>query len=344
MYRSNPPSAAGPATGGRSAVLLVNLGTPDAPTPAAVRRYLREFLSDRRVVELPRWLWYPILYGIVVPLRSRRSAHAYASVWQADGSPLLRHSQALAAALAERLPAGVEVALAMRYGRPALAEVLRRLDHDGTLQRLLVLPLYPQYSATTTGSVFDALVAELATWRRLPALRFVDAYWSLPDWQAAVAESIHRHWQAQGRGDHLLFSFHGVPQRYVDGGDPYLQQCRDSAHAIAGRLGLAAQDWSIAFQSRVGREPWLQPYTDERVAELARSGTRRLDVVCPGFATDCLETLEEVAIRYRERFLESGGMRLDYVPALNAGATHAGALAALVRTHCRDWPGFTDDP
>ena len=340
MYRSSPVAAADSHSAGRSAVLLVNLGTPDAPTPGAVRRYLREFLSDPRVVEQPRWLWLPILYGAILPLRSRRSAHAYASVWNDRGSPLAWHSRDLAEAVQAQLPADLDVALAMRYGNPSIRQVLRQLDADGRLRRLLVLPLYPQYSATTTASVFDAVACELSTWRRLPALRFVDDYWSLPGWQAAIADSVHRHWQAQGRGDHLLLSFHGIPQRYVNAGDPYLGQCRGSAEAITGRLGLAADAWSMAFKSRVGREPWLQPYTDERIAELARSGVRRLDVVCPGFAADCLETLEEIAMEYRDLFLAAGGERLDYVPALNADAGHADALAGLVRAHCGDWPEF----
>ncbi|MFB9067105.1 ferrochelatase [Pseudofulvimonas gallinarii] len=340
MYRSIP--VADPAGAGRSAVVLVNLGTPDAPKTADVRRYLRQFLSDPRVVEQPRWLWLPILHGIILPLRSRRSAHAYSTVWSDRGSPLAFHTRALTDAVRDRLPASVEVEMAMRYGQPSIADVLRRLDHDGCLQRLLVLPLYPQYSATTTASVFDAVMAELATWRRIPAVRFVDEYCSLPDWQAAVAGSLQRHWQAQGRGDHLLFSFHGIPQRYVDAGDPYYGQCRASAAAIAARLGLAADQWSISFQSRVGREPWLQPYTDARIPELAAAGVRRLDVACPGFAADCLETLEEVAMQYRDLFLGSGGERFDYVPALNDDAGHADALAELVRAQCADWPPFAD--
>lgn len=340
MYKPAPAETSETVDSGRSAVLLVNLGTPAAPTAAAVRRYLAEFLSDRRVVEQPRWLWLPILYGVILPLRSRRSAHAYASVWTERGSPLAWHSQDLAGAVQAQLPAGVDVALAMRYGEPSIRQVLRRLDQEGGLRRVLVLPLYPQYSATTTASVLDAVTRELATWRRVPALRFVDDYWQQPAWQASVVDSVQRHWQAQGRGERLLFSFHGLPQRYVDAGDPYLFQCRGSAEAIAGALGLAADEWEMVFQSRVGREPWLQPYTDERVTELARAGVRRLDVVCPGFAVDCLETLEEIAMRYRELFLESGGQRLDYIPALNAGADHAGALAGLVRAHCADWPAL----
>lgn len=340
MYKPAPAATSDAAGPGHSAVLLVNLGTPAAPTATAVRRYLAEFLSDPRVVEQPHWLWLPILYGAILPLRSRRSAHAYASVWTERGSPLAWHSQDLAGAMRARLPAGVDVALAMRYGEPSIERVLRQLDRGDGLRRLLVLPLYPQYSATTTASVFDAVTRELATWRRLPALRFVDDYWQQPDWQSAIADSVRRHWQAHGRGERLLFSFHGLPQRYVDAGDPYLRQCRGSAEAIAAALGLAADEWEMVFQSRVGREPWLRPYTDERVTELARAGVRRLDVVCPGFAVDCLETLEEIAMRYRESFLEGGGERLDYIPALNAGAGHAAALAGLVRAHCADWPAF----
>jgi ferrochelatase len=324
----------------RTAVLLLNLGTPDAPTTPAVRRYLAEFLSDPRVIEYPRWLWYPILYGIILPLRGPRSAHAYREVWGEGGSPLLMHSEALAGRLGAALGADVEVALAMRYGNPSIASVLRRLNADGGLRRLLVLPLYPQYSATTTGTAFDALSDELRSWRWLPELRFVSDYYAEPGWIDAVADSIRAHWDSHGRGERLLFSFHGVPKRYVAAGDPYFCHCHASARLVADRLGLAEGEWTMSFQSRVGREEWLRPYTDATVRELAASGVRRLDVVCPGFAVDCLETLEEIAGQNAAFFTAAGGEALSYIPCLNAGDGHVAALATLLRRHGAGWPGF----
>jgi ferrochelatase len=322
----------------RCAVLLVNLGTPEAPTPAAVRRYLAEFLSDPRVIEAPRWLWLPVLYGGILPLRSGRSAHAYSEIWTPAGSPLRVYSEALAASVrAAGLP--VEVRLAMRYGQPSIPDLLRRLRDEG-LRRLLVLPLYPQYSATTTATVVDAVTRELAAWRRQPELRTIADYHREPAWLDAVAGSIRREREARGTGQHLLFSFHGIPQRYAAAGDPYPEQCRDSARAIAARLGLDADNWSLSYQSRVGREPWLQPYTDEVLRGLPARGVAQVDVVCPGFATDCLETLEEIAMQNADGFRAAGGERLEYLPALNADDAHVAALLALVRRHGAGWPEF----
>ena len=326
----------------RCAVLLVNLGTPDAPTPGAVRRYLAEFLSDPRVIEAPRWLWLPVLYGIILPFRSRRSAHAYSEVWTDAGSPLRVRSEALAAGLATALDAAglpVEVRLAMRYGEPSIPAVLRRLHAEG-LRRLLVVPLYPQYSATTTASVIDAVGAELAGWRWQPELRTVPDYYREPAWLDAMAASIRGHWDTSPRGERLLFSFHGIPQRYFAAGDPYFCQCQASAREIALRLGLRDDEWSVSFQSRVGREPWLRPYTDEVLGDLAKRGVSQVDVVCPGFAADCLETLEEISIRGAGQFRAAGGQRLVYVPALNAHASHVAALLALVQRHGAGWPEF----
>ena len=337
-YRGHPDAR--PDAPGRSAVLLVNLGTPDAPDARSVRRYLAEFLSDPRVVEYPRWLWYPILHGAILPLRSPRSAHLYRKVWTEAGSPLLLHSQALAQRLDAALGTEVEVALAMRYGNPSVASVLRRLDADGGLRRLLVLPLYPQYSATTTASAFDAVFAELRAWRWLPELRLVADYHADDAWLDALADSVQAHWDSHGRGERLLFSFHGVPLRYVRAGDPYFGQCLDSARAVAARLGLPRDAWETSFQSRVGREEWLRPYTEERVRRLAAEGVRRIDVVCPGFAVDCLETLEEIAQQNAGFFRAAGGETLSYVPCLNAGDAHVAALAALSRRHGAGWPGF----
>ncbi len=327
----------------RIGVLLVNLGTPDAPTAAAVRPYLKQFLSDRRVVEVPRWIWWLVLNGIILPFRSGRSAKAYAKVWRQDGSPLLVLSQRLSAGLA-RHPglSGTSVALAMTYGRPGIPEVLAALQREG-IDRLLVLPLYPQYSATTTASVFDAVTSALQRQRWLPELRFVNQYFQHPEWSAAVAESIRAYQQVHGSGDKLLFSFHGIPQRYFRQGDPYYCQCHASARLIAEQLGLSADAWQVSFQSRLGREPWLQPYTDQWLQQFARDGGRRVQVVCPGFAVDCLETLEEIAMENQELFVAAGGQQLDYIPALNDSRAQIDMLAGILQLHLQHWPALSTD-
>ena len=307
----------------RRALLLVNLGTPDAPTAAAVRRFLREFLLDRRVVQLPRGLWWPLLQAVILPLRGARVAKKYASIWLPGGSPLAVHTHALAAALQQRLPR-LRVAVAMRYGEPSLARAFAELRRQRTT-KVLVLPLYPQYSTTTTASVEDVVNRA----RSMPT-RLLAGYHLDPGWVAAVADSIRAHWQAKGRGDHLLLSFHGIPQRLADAGDPYPQQCEASARAIASALRLQDNAWSMAYQSRFGREAWLQPATSDALDALAAGGVRKVDVACPGFAVDCLETLEEIAMLLSGRFAESGG-RLRYIPCLNASPAHADALAALVQ-------------
>lgn len=314
-----------------TAVLLVNLGTPDAPTAGAVRRYLAEFLSDPRVVELPRWQWLPILHGIILRVRPARSARAYRKVWTAEGSPLLSHGLAQARAVeAEmaRLGRPVPVRLAMRYGNPGMAEVLNEFRGQG-LARLVVLPLYPQYSGATTGSTFDAVAGELSRWRRVPGLGFIDGYHDNPAYLDAVAESVRAAWASEGRGERLLMSFHGLPQRFLEAGDPYHCQCHATARLVAERLGLGSDDYAVSFQSRVGRDPWLRPYTDELLVGWAREGVAEVDVVCPGFSADCLETLEEIAIGERERFIAEGGTALRYIPALNATPAHVGMLAQL---------------
>ena len=317
-------------------LLITNLGTPAAPTASAVRRYLAEFLGDPRVVEIPKLLWYPVLYGVILPLRGMRSAAAYRSVWTHQGSPLLVQSQVLTDGMAQALPT-FRVALAMRYGEPSISRVLDAMNADGGLRRLFVLPLYPQYSATTTATAFDAIADVLRGWRRLPELRFLADYHDDDGWLDAAAGSIRQYWEAKGRGEHLLFSFHGLPQRYADAGDPYSAQCVAGAEAIAARLGLAPDQWSLSYQSRVGREPWLTPYTDQTLDCLAASGVKCVDVVCPGFAVDCLETLEEIAIENAERFREKGGGTLNYIPCLNDSPAHVAALASLVRRRTADW-------
>jgi ferrochelatase len=309
-------------------VLLVNLGTPAAPTPSAVRRYLGEFLSDRRVVQLPRLLWWPLLHGVILPLRSPRVARKYASIWLAEGSPLAVYTQALAVAMQRQLP-DVRVVHAMRYGEPKLSRVLADLRAQAS--RVLVLPLYPQYSTTTTASIADVM----ADCAGLQA-RMLDDYHADAGWVSAVARSIREHWQANGRGDHLLLSFHGLPQRVVDAGDPYARQCEASARAIAQALEVDDTQWTLSYQSRFGSERWLQPSTVDTLDALAARGVHKVDAVCPGFAVDCLETLEEISIMLAERFAERGGT-LRYIPCLNASDRHADALATLVRRQLEAW-------
>ena len=323
----------------RSGVLLVNLGTPDAPTPAALRRYLAEFLADPRVIEVPRWLWWLILHGVILRIRPRRSARAYARVWSSEGSPLLHNSRALQEALQSALGNGddtLRVELAMRYGNPSLADTLERMVADG-VERLLVVPLYPQYSATTTASVFDGVANALAKIRRVPELQFIRGYHTDPAYVEALAASVRGHWQTSGRSDLLIFSFHGIPQRYADAGDPYPQECAATAAAVAALLELQDAQWRLCFQSRFGREPWLQPYLDVTLEGLAGGGLRSVEVICPGFAADCLETLEEIAMENNERFVAAGGESFHYIPALNADPAHVAALQRLVERRLQVW-------
>ena len=311
------------------AVLLVNLGTPDAPTAPAVRRYLDEFLSDPRVVALPRWLWLPLLRLVILPRRAARVARKYAAVWLPGGSPLAVHTRGLAEGVAARLP-GVHVEYAMRYGGPALAEALAKL-RDGGRRRVLVLPLYPQYSTTTTESIADVLAQAPG-----PDVRMLRDYHLDAQWIDAVAGSIRAHWARNGRGEHLLLSLHGLPQRVVANGDPYAEQCEASAQAIATALALAPGEWTLAYQSRFGAEKWLQPATADTLDALAARGVRRVDVACPGFAADCLETLEEIAMMLAEGFAARGG-ELRAIPCLNASDAHADAISALAARELAAW-------
>jgi ferrochelatase len=307
-----------------TAVLVVNLGTPEAPTAPAVRRYLSEFLGDPRVVSIPPLLWKPLLHGLILPLRGPRSAANYAKVWMEGGSPLMVHTRALAEGLQASLPQW-RVDMAMRYGQPALRTALRRMREDA-VRRLIVLPLYPQYSTTTTASVADVVAAETQGMD----VTLVEDYSTDAAWVAAIAGSIRRFRDGREGSRHLLFSFHGIPQRLADGGDPYPQRCRSSAVAIASALGLGQDSWSMAYQSRFGRERWLEPSTLAELDRLAAAGVREVDVVCPGFAVDCLETLEEVALGLAEHFQAKGG-RLNYIPCLNGAPEHAQVLAGLAR-------------
>ncbi len=311
-------------------VLVVNLGTPDAPTPAAVRRFLAEFLSDPRVVDLPRLPWQLALRTVILPFRPKRSARAYREIWTAAGSPLLTGTEALVRALARRLaalePNTPEVAMGMTYGNPSIGSAMQSFG-GRDLERLVVLPLFPQYSATTTAAALDRIEAVLAHWPSKPEIALIEDYHADAGHIAALAASVKT---ARTQWEHLLFSFHGIPRRYADAGDSYGDRCHATARLVAERLALPAGRWSIAFQSRVGGAKWLEPYTEVRLRELANGGTKRIAVVCPGFAVDCLETLEEIAMRGRAAFLGAGGLEFEYVPALNDDTAQIDCLARLV--------------
>ncbi len=317
-------------------ILITNLGTPDSPSVSDVRRYLKEFLSDPRVVEFPRLLWWLVLNGIILRIRPKRSAAAYRKVWTEQGSPLLVISRKITSALQQKLDqqfgTPVKVVLAMRYGSPSIADGLETL-RQANAQRILVLPLYPQYSATTTASTFDEISRLLRHWRWLPELRFINHYHDDPDYIHALSESVRRFDQIHGECDRLLLSFHGIPQAYADQGDPYPEECRSTARRLAAALGLSPEQWAITFQSRVGRQAWLKPYTDETLKQWGADGVEKVHVICPGFPADCLETLEEIGEENREYFLSAGGGTYRYIPALNDSQTHIDALAALVQRH-----------
>lgn len=313
----------------KTGVLLVNLGTPEAPTAQAVKRYLAEFLSDPRVVDVARALWLPLLHGVILPLRSGRVSKLYQAIWTPEGSPLLVYSRRQQAGLQARFPQ-MPVELAMSYGEPSLPQAFQRL-HDAGVGRILVLPLYPQYSCSTTAAVFDGVAACFAGRRDVPALNFNRDYATHPAYIDALSRSIRLSFERHGEPDRLLFSYHGIPQRYADGGDDYPLRCRLTTQAVAAALGLDNDRYMMTYQSRFGREPWLTPYTDETIATLPGQGVKHLQVICPGFASDCLETLEEIEVQNREIFLKAGGGRFEYVPALNDDDAHISMLAQLVR-------------
>lgn len=322
-------------------ILLVNLGSPDAPTPSAVRRYLAEFLWDPRVIEFPRMMWWLVLHGIILRLRPRLAAKAYKKVWGIDGSPLIaiskRQAQAIEKKIQDKFRGNVLVDLAMRYGSPSIKSGLEALRLAGA-RRFLVLPLYPQYSATTTASVFDEVTNILQTWRWLPDLRFINHYHDHPKYINALAHSIREHWAKNARAEILLFSFHGIPQRYFDKGDPYFCHCQKTARLVAEELKLEDHQWQVVFQSRFGREPWLQPYCDETLEQLASTGTNSVDVICPGFSADCLETLEEAGMHNHDVFLNAGGSRYSYIPALNDSEEHIDVICEILTAHMFGWP------
>jgi protoporphyrin/coproporphyrin ferrochelatase len=344
-FQPEPPYQHGKApTGPATAVLLCNLGTPDEPTPAALRRYLAEFLSDRRVVEIPRFVWLPILHGVILRTRPAKSAAKYASIWTPEGSPLkvwtTKQAKLLQGYLGER-GHRVVVREAMRYGNPSIPTVLDELKAAG-IRRVLVLPLYPQYSATTTASVNDAVHVWAQKVRWVPELRFVSRYHDHPGYIDALAKRVSDHWRIEGRPDKLVLSFHGVPKRTLGLGDPYHCECLKTARMLAERLDLRPDQWTATFQSRFGRAEWLQPYTEPTLRQLAADGVGRVDVMCPGFTGDCLETLEEIAQEAREAFLHAGGKTFHYIPCLNDQHEWMAALAQIAIQHLAGWP--TQDP
>ncbi len=335
-------SYAGSAGGNpeRIGILLVNSGTPVAATAAAVRAFLARFLADPRVIELPRALWLPVLWGAILPFRPRRVARKYQRIWTATGSPLRELSeqlrQELTGVLDQRMLAPLSVEVGMLYSPPDVRQALERLRASGA-QRILVLPLFPQYCAATSGAAFDQISAVLRSWRALPELQFVADYHDHPGYLEALRASVAAHWESRGRTAHLLMSFHGIPEAYVRRGDPYLRQCQRTARLLADELLLREGEWSVSFQSRFGPRDWLKPYTATVLAGMPARGVREVSLVCPGFAVDCLETLEEIAVENREVFMHAGGERYEYVPALNAAPAHARCLADLIGERCQGW-------
>ncbi|MBP6299948.1 MAG: ferrochelatase [Arenimonas sp.] len=313
----------------KTLALIVNLGTPDEPTSTAVRRFLGQFLHDYRVVDMSRWLWCILLHFIILPIRSGRVAKNYQKIWLKQGSPLLVYSQNLADKLQHQMP-NIRVRLAMSYGQPAIDKVLAE---NKDIEELIVLPLYPQYSATTTASVFDAVSKHYQKQERIPSIRFISEYYQSSAWLDAMEARIRTHWDLHGQADVLIFSFHGIPIRFADRGDPYPQQCQHSAELIAERLQLSAEQWMLTYQSRFGREPWLQPFTDKTLQSLPSQGLKTIDIICPGFAVDCLETLEEIQVENAHIFTAAGGLKLNYISALNDESGHVAALACILEAH-----------
>jgi len=322
-------------------ILLVNLGSPDAPTPSAVRKYLAQFLFDPRVVESNRFIWWFAMHGVILRIRPPRAAKSYQKVWTDNGSPLVHISRlqtrAIQKKLEDRFRGHVIADLAMTYGNPSIKSGLEGLRKAGA-RRLLILPLYPQYSATTTAAVFDQVTDILKTWRWLPDLRMINHYHDHPKYIEALADSISTQWKNNKRGELLLFSFHGIPQRYIDNGDPYFCHCQKTARLVAEKLELKDEEWKVVFQSRFGREPWLEPYCSVTLQELPKSGTKNIDIICPGFAADCLETLEEIQMENKNLFIEAGGESFNYIPCLNEDESHINALCEILTAHMFGWP------
>lgn len=335
-------------------VLVVNLGTPDQPTTSAVRRYLAEFLSDKRVVEIPKLLWMLILHGIILRIRPAKSAKAYQQVWSVQGSPLMATTAALTEnidkALSERIPGKCNVQLAMRYGNPSIKHGLEKLHVEGA-ERIMVVPLYPQYSGATSGTVADAVFASLGKLRWVPELRLLGPYHDDANYILAVAHSIYQHWQVNDlltnkkleKGHKLFISFHGMPKATLEAGDPYYCHCHKTARLIAEELNLHEEQWEMAFQSRFGKAEWLQPYAAKRFVELPKEGVKNLTIVCPGFAVDCLETLEEIAMQGRDEFIAAGGETFEYVPALNDSLSHTSFMVERIINNAAAWPELKKD-
>lgn len=334
-------------TEARIGVLITNLGTPDAPEPGSVRRYLKQFLSDPRIVEMPRLLWWLILHGVILNIRPRRSAANYKKIWMAEGSPLLVHTRNLSTGLGEalqrRFGKTLIVDFAMRYGSPSIESVLQDQLQQG-VTKLLVLPLYPQYSCTTSGSTFDAVAADFSQRRSLPELRFLNNYHNHPAYILALANKVRSHWQQYGRADKLIFSYHGEPKRYVDNGDPYWAQCEETSRLVAQALAVEEQQFMTAYQSRFGREEWLRPYLDDTLKSFPGEGIKSVQIICPGFAVDCLETLDEIALENRDHFFQAGGERYEYIPCLNSDDEHIETLVAVISEQISGWAGTDTTP
>ena len=340
-FATEPPFTHGqaPKALATTAILLCNLGTPDAPTAPALRRYLGEFLSDTRVVEIPKALWWLILHGIILRTRPKKSAAKYASVWLPEGSPLKVWTEKQALMLRGYLGQRghpVEVRYAMRYGNPSIASQLDQLKADG-VTRVLILPAYPQYSGTTTASVFDAVYTWAAKVRRIPEFRFINNYHDDAGYIKALADKIRNHWQLNGQAEQLVMSFHGVPERTLMLGDPYHCECQKTARLLAEQLGLAKDRYKVTFQSRFGKAKWLQPYTEPTLIALAQSGVKSVDVICPGFTGDCLETLEEISMEARHAFLQAGGQAFNYIECMNDNPQWLAALSDLCIRHLGGW-------
>lgn len=324
----------------KTGVLLTNLGTPDSCETTDVRRYLREFLSDPRVVEVPRPVWWMVLNLFILTTRPARSAKAYKKIWTEEGSPLLsitrRQADRLQSSLDNSYPDQFEVVMAMRYGNPSIADGLKKLREAG-VRKVLVFPLYPQYSATTTASTFDAVTTELQHWRWVPELRFINHYHDTNGYISSLEQSIRDYWQEHGKAEKLIMSFHGIPKDYLLKGDPYFCECQKTARLLADRLELAESQWQITFQSRLGAKEWLKPYTDKTLESLGKEGLKSVQVICPGFSADCLETLEEIAMENRDTFLEAGGESYQYIPCLNTRDPHIDMMHKLVEQHVQGW-------
>ncbi|MBX2868754.1 MAG: ferrochelatase [Acidiferrobacterales bacterium] len=327
----------------RIGVLLTNLGTPESADKSSVRRFLKEFLWDRRVVEVPRLIWWFVLNGVILNTRPKKAAAAYRKVWTEKGSPLMSISMdQLHALRSELAESNMLVEFSMRYGSPSISDGLERLRQQGA-HKILVFPLYPQYSSTTTATTFDAVAAELKNWRWIPEMRFINQYHEHPGYITALANSVRKHWEQYGRADKLLLSFHGIPEAYFLQGDPYHCQCVKTGRLLAEALLLSESEWQISFQSRLGPKKWLQPYTDQTLEELGKSAVKSVQVICPGFSVDCLETIEEIAMENRDVFLEAGGERYEYIECLNSSLDHIEMMKQLVAEHTAGWNVTEED-